>query len=364
MLDFVNLVALAKASISADKTAPVAYSYEGKNFSYSQVNDTLCEELNALVGSPALYRENKNVFFKLVEETIGEKVPVKVAELYQSLAEVKTFAQGDKPVFKRKNTNSRIRAKQFITKVGLEGVYEVFKLGGLESFEVPTTAIGGAAQIGLEELLDGRVDFAELIDIVMEGMEDRIQEETAKAMQAAVKQLPAANRTSANGFYAEEFDRLLAIADSYGTKATIYCDFLFAAKMLPSEAQMSDSMKNELWEKGYFATYKGHSVVILPNGVKDEKNETLVNDPGFCWIIPGSSKPIRIAFEGGTLTDDRKNADWSTEIQVYKKVGVAAMFTSDICVYEDTSLTMGVGTQLDTAGKDFETKVLDAIAYN
>ena len=341
MLDFVNLVALAKAAISADKAAPVAYSYEGKNFSYNQVNDTLCEELNALVGSPALYRENKNVFFKLVEETIGEKVPVKVAELYQSLAEVKTFAQGDKPVFKRKNTNSRIRAKQFITKVGLEGVYEVFKLGGLESFEVPTTAIGGAAQIGLEELLDGRVDFAELIEIVMEGIEDRIQEETAKAMEAATKQLPAANCVSVAGFNATEFDRLLAIADSYGTKATIYCDFLFAAEMLPSDANMSDGMKNELWNKGYLATYKGHNIVIMPNAVKgdtEEANTEWAINPAFCWIVPGASKPIRIAFEGGTLTDDRKNADWSTEIQVYKKVGVAAMFTNDICVYENTAL--------------------------
>ena len=339
MLDFKNLVALAKAAISADKTAPVAYSYEGKNFSYDQVNDTLCAELNELVGSPAAYRENKNVFFKLVEETIGEKVPVKVAGLYEQLAEVKTFGQGEKPVFKRKNANSRIRAKQFITKVGLEGVYEVFKLGGLETFEVPTTAIGGAAQIGLEELLDGRVDFAELIEIVMEGIEDRIQEETALAMTKATDQLPEANHVSGE-FQKDEFDRLLITADSYGVKATIYCDFMFAAKnLLPAEAAMSDNMKNELWNKGYFANYKGHPVVILPNAVKDATNKELAMDPSHCWIIPGTQKPIKIAFEGGTLTDDRKNADWSTEIQVYKKIGVAAIFTSDICVYTDTALT-------------------------
>lgn len=341
MLDFVNLVALAKAAISADKAAPVAYSYEGKNFSYNQVNDTLCEELNALVGSPALYRENKNVFFKLVEETIGEKVPAKVAALYETLAEVKTFGQGEKPTFKRKNANSHIRAKQFITKVGLEGVYEVFKLGGLETFEVPTTAIGGAAQIGLEELLDGRVDFAELIEIVMEGLEDRIQEETAKAMVAGIAQLPAANCVSANGFVEAEFDRLLTIADAYGVgKATIYCDFMFAAKMAPTDYnKYSDDMKNTLWDKGYFSTYKGHNVVILPNSLVDANNNELAIDPSHAWIIPGSGKPIRIAFEGGTLTDDRKNDDWSTEIQVYKKIGVAAMFTSDICVYKDRSLT-------------------------
>jgi hypothetical protein len=342
MLDFVNLVALAKASISADKNAPVAYSYEGKNFSYDQVNDTLCAELNELLGSPSKYRENKNTFFKLIEETIGDKVPVEVAGLYERLAEVKTFGQGEKPIFKRKNTNSRIRAKQFITKVGLEGVYEVFKLAGAEQFEVPTSAIGGAAQIGLEELLDGRVDFAELIDIVREGIEEEIQKETAKAMIAGINQLPKANSVDWTGFDEQEFDRLLTIADSYGNgKATIYCDFMFAAKLMPANVAMfSDAMKNELWDRGYFTSYKNHNVIILPNAVEDNTNTRLALDPSYCWIIPSAgTKPIRIAFEGETLVDERKNRDWSTEIQVYKKVGVAALFTNDVCVYHDKSLS-------------------------
>ena len=60
MLDFTNLVALAKAAMSSEKNAPVAYTYDGKNFSYDQVNSTLREELNELLGSPAKYRDNKN----------------------------------------------------------------------------------------------------------------------------------------------------------------------------------------------------------------------------------------------------------------------------------------------------------------
>lgn len=341
MLDFTNLVALANAAISADKSAPVAYSYEGKNFSYDQVADTLRAELNELVGSPSKYRDNKNQFFALIEQTIGDKVPNKVAGLYAQLAETKAFGQGEKPIFKRKNTNARIRAKQFITKVGLEGIYEVFKLGGLETFEVPTSAIGGAAQIGLEEMLDGRVDFAELVEIVMEGMEEAIQKETAKAMVAGIAQLPAANYVDWTGFDEQEFDRLLTIADSYGVgKATIYCDIMFAAKLMPANINLySDAMKNQLWDKGYFAAYKNHNVVILPNAVEDATNTKLALDPSYCWIIPNTGvKPICIAFEGDTLVDDRKNDDWSTEIQVYKKVGVAALFTNDICAYHDKSL--------------------------
>ena len=94
--------------------------------------------------------------------------------------------------------------------------------------------MGGAAQIGLEEFLDGRVDFSELMTIVTEGIEEAIQLEVGKAMIAGINQLPAANRVSFAGFDEEEFDRLLYIADSYGSgNATIYCDFKFAAKIMP-----------------------------------------------------------------------------------------------------------------------------------
>ena len=92
---------------------------------------------------------------------MDDVLPKKIEESYGMFAEVKTFNQGDKPLFRRK-VNAKMRAKQFITRVGLAGIYEVFKLGGGESFEVPTSAVGGAAQIGLEEFLDGRVDFAEV----------------------------------------------------------------------------------------------------------------------------------------------------------------------------------------------------------
>lgn len=341
MLDTMNLVALAKAAAKAEKFAPVAYSYEGKNYSTAQVNDTLREELAELVGSPSLYRENKNVLFTIIEEVVGDVVPKKVEAMYASLAEVKTFGQGEKPLFRRR-VNAKLRAKQFITRVGLAGVYEVFKLGGSESFEVPTSAVGGAAQISIEEFLDGQADFAELIQIVIDGIQETIQLEVGEALVAGINQLPEANRVNFAGFNAGEFDRLLVVADSYGTgKATIYADAMFAAKLMPAEmAVLPDAMKTEVLTNGYLTSYKLHPVVILPNAVADETNTALALDPGYAWIMPaGTDKPVRISFEGETMVDERKNADWSRDIHAYKKVGVGAMLTSDICVYHDTSLS-------------------------
>lgn len=340
MLDRQNLIQLAKVVANADRSAPTAYSFGGESFSYDALQETLRKELNEYAGDFASYRENKNTIFAVIEQVIDDVLPKKVEHAYNQFAEVKVFKQGDKPMFVKK-ISPRNRGKQFVTRVGLAGVYEVFKLGkATESFEVPTSAIGGAAQIGLEEFLDGRVDFSDLIDVVMEGMDDLIYEEIGKALIGAVNQLPVANRGAGDGFDEQVFDRLLTVAAAYG-EPTIYCTYEFAVKMIPQEAwRYTESMKAELWKTGRLADYKGRKVIILPQGFTDETNSTKVIDPGYCWIIPtgADSKPVKVAFEGQTLVDERQNADWSRDVQVYKKVGVVAMLANNICNYVDTSL--------------------------
>ena len=359
MLDKNNLLALMKTVAKADVSAPTSYSFNGESFSYEALNETLRRELKEYAGDYASYRENKNLIFSLIEETLDEVLPKKVTKQYEAFAEVKTFGQGDKPIFRRKLTSNK-RAKQFITRVGLAGRYEVFKLGkNEESFEVQTSAIGGAAQIGFEEFLDGRVDFAEVTRIVMEGMDDLIYEEIGAALKASINQLPPVNRVAADGFDEEAFDQLLNIAAAYG-EPTIYCTFEFAVKLVPAEAwRYTEAMKTELWNTGRLASYKGKRVIILDQGFVDETNTTKVIDPGYCWIIPSgaNTKPVKIAFEGGTLVAERDNNwDWSREIQVYKKVGVVCMMTNDICVYKDTSLA-GKMTEWNLVNKDIKNTI-------
>lgn len=341
MLDRKNLVSLMKTVAKADPSAPTAYSFNGQSLSYEAMNQTLRNELNELAGTYSLYRENKNLIFSMIEETLDEVLPKKVIQQYDQFAEVKTFAQGDKPIFRRPLAN-RNRAKQFITRVGLAGMYEVFKLGPTEaeSFEVRTSAIGGAAQIGFEEFLDGRVDFAEVTKIIMDGMDELIYKEIASALKASINQLPPANRVAANGFDEAAMDRLITIAAAYGTP-TIYCTYEFAVRMIPQEAwRYTEAMKTELWNTGRLANYKGTKVIILEQGFEDETNTRKCIDPGYAWIIPtgADGKPVKVAFEGGTIVDEFNNYDRSREIQVYKKVGVTCILANNICAYCDTSL--------------------------
>jgi hypothetical protein len=338
-LDRKNLVTLAKTVANANPSSMTAYSFGEDKFSYSDLNETLRSELREIAGTYALYRENKNTVFSLLEETIDDVLPKKVLEQYGQFAEVKTFAQGDRPVFtQRITTAAKRRAKQFVTKVGLAGIYEVFKLDG-RNYEVPTSAFGGAAQIGFEEFLDGRVDFADVLEIIMEGLDECIYLEIERALKAAVSDVPTANFHEENQFNETEMDRLVAIADSYG-QATIYCTFEFAATMIPSEGWISDDMRNQKWNNGYLGNYKGHRVIVLPQSYEDETNAVKVIDPAYAWIIPtGADKPVKVALEGQAIVREIENADMSREVQIYKKLGVCAIITNNICVYRNTSLT-------------------------
>ena len=337
-LQFNDMLALAKTVARANPSAPTAYSFGEKKFSYNELQDTLRDEFKEIAGTYALYRENKNTIFSLIEQTIDDVLPQRVMEQYSQFAEIKTFNQGDKPIFTQKITQaSRRRAKTFIGKVGLAGLYEVFKLDG-QSYEVTTNAIGGAAQIGFEEWLDGRVDFADVLDIVMEGLDECIYVEIEKQLVGAIGNVQTANKKSDSAFVESKMDELLSIADSYG-KAAIYCTYQFAATMVPAEGWVSDELRNQKWNNGYIANYKGHQVIVLPQSYDDETNTVKTINPAYAYIIPvGAEKPVKIAFEGQTIVDEYTNYDRSREVQIYKKVGVRAIFSNAICVYENTSL--------------------------
>lgn len=335
-----QLIELARANAKASLNPSVAYSFGNEKLSADALNATFVKELNELGSTPQMFRENQNQIYTLMEVGLTEVLPVKVLQNYGQFADVKTYAQGTKPVFKVGISEaSKKRAKQFVTKVGLAGRYETFKLDGY-SLEVPTSAFGGAARVEWEELLDGRFTMNDYYSLVLEGMDEAVYKEIAKALESMITNIPQVNKTSQTTFDDAEMVRLLLTADAYG-KSTIYCTFEFAATMVPDVAWASDAMKQQIWNNGYFTTYKGHNVIVLPQSFEDETNKTKVIDPSKAYIIPtGAEKPVKVAFEGGAQVKSFENRDWSTEIQTYQKLGVATYLVNPgICVYENTSLT-------------------------
>lgn len=345
-MEYSDLKKLAVLACQADKSNPVAYSFGDEKWSLGDVNNALRAEFEKLApkGDYYAYKENQNLIFRLITETIDEVLPARVDDLYMRFADVQHVGQGEKAVFKTRITEaSKRRAKAFVTRVGLAGRYETFMLDGSE-ITVETGAIGAAAKIGFEEFLDGRWQFSDFTTLVLEGIDEFIYREVAKEMASVVAALPQPNIYSGSGFSEQDMDELLAIADAYG-HAAIYCTFEFASKMIPSQNWISGDMKNRMWEQGYLGNYKGHDVIILPQSIDYTKqlNTMKAIDPSKAYIIPtGAEKPIKIVFEGSTqVREIEDNDDWSRDMQTYTKVGVAVLTQQYwMCCYENTDLTM------------------------
>jgi len=347
-----QLKELMSTVAQADRKATVAFSYGDRKFSYEQLNDALRSELKELAGDYSSYRKNKNLLFELMEEVVELVLPKNVYENMKLFAEIKNFEHGDKAFFKRRQ--SALRGRSFVTRAGVAGVYEAFKLSS-EIINVETQAFGGAAQIGLEEFLEGSVDFAELMDIINVGLEEAVYKQVIAALTSLAtggitgyaggltNKLPANNIVTAAGWAPIAFNNLLGIARTYG-EPTIFASQQFAYNIKPDSGYLvSDVDRSEIRDRGYVGKYNGANVVVLPQSFFNVTNDAaqLVVPIGFAWIIPsGTDKPVKVAFEGGTVVEEFQNRDWSKEIQVFKKFGVTLITNPGICVYEDSALSL------------------------
>ena len=318
------------------------------NFSQTDIEEAFRAELRNLAKTYNDYRRNKLTIFELIQDVIDEVLPNRVIQAIGRFAEVKQFAQGSKPVFKKQL--GKQRAKSFVTQVGLSGIYETFRLDN-QYIEVPVRAQGGATLIELERYLDGIENIDELMDIVTLGLEEEVYRQVQDALIAAIHFMPTPNIFSSNEFDAEEMVKLINIARAYGGNANIFSPPEFAGTITPSSGFHADILKvyagstveeAEMRSQGYIGQFRGAGVSVLPQSFEDDQNLVKQINPGLAYIIPtggdGTERIVKVAMEGGAIVDDFKNADRSMEIQVYKKFGVAVLTTNYYCVYQNTSL--------------------------
>lgn len=323
-------------------------------FGKEDVKAALNKEILSLAGDYNLYRRNRYDLFEIMQESYDEILPAYVQDFMGAFSEIKIVDNGQKASFVRKR--GRQRAKQFITQVGLSGVYESFRLDK-DTFEVGGSAIGGAAYIDFERYMTGDEDITESTDILLEGIQEAIMGEVQKALIASVN---AENRPTKNvyvgaGFDADAMADLCAIARAYGGGATIFATPEFIAAMGPdaiglpifngtpgyagATPKYSPKDIEDIANTGYITSFRGNPIVQIPQSYTDETNEVTQINPSLAYIFPtGGEKVVKIVLEGPTQVDDFKGRDRSIEIEAYKRVGVAILTNHNWCVYENTEL--------------------------
>lgn len=325
---------------AAKHTAPT-------NFSVENVDEALREEMKGLASTVNEFMRNRYDIYDIIITTADEIVPNKVISALGIFAEVQVVGQGDKALFKR--GIGKNRAKKFLTQVGLSGVYETFRLDN-ETFEVPVSAVGGAATIDFERFLDGAEDMADIMEVITTGLTDAVFVQVQKALKAAVSATarPAVNLVSKNTFVAEDMVKLVNIVRAYGSSAVIFAPPEFVAAMgadaiVPVGANYAGVYSPQdieaIHNTGYINIFRGTPVVQIPQSFIDENNDKTWIDPQLAYVLPaGKEKVVKVVLEGATQIHDFKNRDNSMEIHAYKKMGCAILTHYNWGIYQNTGI--------------------------
>jgi hypothetical protein len=282
------------------------------------------------------YQNNKNTIFEIISQTVDTQLPAKVADNIGMFADFQTVANGDKLRFKTQKGISRV--KNFVTKVGAGGNYEVAQLDS-GFVDLVAYARGGGVLVDFERFLDGTDSLSDLYAALMDGLENNIYMDIQTALKALTSVVPANNYQTHGSFDESKVKKVLATISAYGIP-TLMCTKEFAMALTPASGWVGDADKADSRNQGYVGRIWGTNVVTIPQSFTDETNVTKVIDPTYGYVVAsGTAKPIKVGYEGQTIIKEVENADMSMEFQVYKKLAVGTVTSNQFGILVNTGVS-------------------------
>lgn len=334
---------------AAKGTVPACF--ENQNV---DINAAFVDGLRELAGSVNQFMKNRYDIYEIIIETADQIVPKNVIAAISPFAEVQVVPQGQKALFKQKV--GKMRAKKFLTQVGLSGVYETFRLD-TKTFELAAHAVGGGATVDFERMLDGAESLAEVMEIITEGLTDAVYVEVQRALRAAFDATtrPDVNKVQSNTFEADKMAKLMAVVRAYGNGVVIFAPPEFVAAMgadaivpitaygTPAAAGIqgvySPDDIEQIHRTGYINIFRGAPIVQIPQSFIDENNDRTWIDPQLAYVFPtGGEKVVKVVLEGATQIHDFVNRDNSLEVYAYKKMGCGILTHYNWGIYQNTGI--------------------------
>ena len=345
---------------AAHRTAPA-------EFSVSSVDAAVADGFKELCGSINNFMRNRYDIYDIIIENADDIVPGKVMDAMGQFAEVIQLKNGEKKMFKRGGLG-RNRAKKFLTQVGLNGLYETFRLDQ-ETFSIGMKAVGGAVSIDFQRMIDGAESLAEFMDVLAEAQEDAIYVEVQNALMAAANAMPTANKYKGE-YSAVELQRLVNTVKIYGGSATIFASPEFVGEMGPdaivpavgsAQAIYHPDDIDAIHKLGRIKMFRGTPVVELRQSFLDENNAQVMINPQYAYVLPsGKEKVVKICLEGATQMYDVVNPDQSIEVHTYKMIGVGIVAFNNWGIYQNDTISVDnwydparLGVDIDLTDRKF-----------
>lgn len=304
------------------------------NFSLDESNEILRKALNDLTGSedgkcsPRAFRRNKNQVFEILEETLETRVEEGIKNQFEPFVDYRNVAFGDAIQF-------NVPVKQWFRVDSIAGGTNNLRrqrIGQDQSFTIGTGWDGVKIYEELERFLAGRVDWVSLINDVETSFVNKTKEDIHVAIKSAYNAVTAPYKESGT-WDLEKFNIIVEhIRAATGLDPMVIGTRVAVSKALPNSNYISDRMKDERNNTGFFETVEGTKFGIIPQFHKIGTT-TFGMDEDFLLILPnGNEKLVKHVTEGETQIKEvsgQSNADDSQEYVVRRKTGTAAV-SSDV----------------------------------
>ena len=290
------------------------------------------------------YREIKRNprYFSVIEEVIDEILPERLTNIMGQFADIKTFGRDEEVIYKVEKIGKK-RALMGIVPGARGGRYKAHRLDGY-NLSISTSTITAGVFVNLEEILLGKASLADLMNNILEGVEYYIYKEIVKAMRTLKDKAPAANKASAANVAPASIDALVRVVSAYG-KPTIFCFQNMAAKFnnLVGIQSVTPNISvkdiDEIRDRGLVSVYKGTPIVVIPNYLEDEiENSAWVFSEADAFIVPAAAKPVVVAFQGEGYLKETEHNLGGAEMNYHRMMGTAILFCNNCAVYTDTEI--------------------------
>lgn len=289
------------------------------NYSTNNVDETIRKAFLEEIGTDeitySIYRENKPVIFRILEETVSPIMNDRLVETMGRFAEVRNIGWGDTTVFDVENPDL------FEVAVIADGTTNL-RRQRLDNgkMDVTMSNYGVAIYDEFYRFLAGRVNWAQMVDKVAKSYEKKMAEAVSAALFGSYDDIDDAFKYTGTFIEDDILEVLQQVEALYGdailvgTKAAL-------AKFKPD--YVGDRDKEGYNAIGRLAVYRGYDMVELAQYVKAGTNELGLSTKDILVLPSTSDKFVKIVHEGSaTIIDKQNDSDLTFEHTFIKRAGV------------------------------------------
>lgn len=265
------------------------------------------------------WEDNKNKVFQILSIAIDAVLPTILTNQFDTLADVRSVAMGDKPKFDIED-NSLLRVG--LVASGNQDLQRQQLLGS--SFTVETDWYGAKVYAEFERFLAGEINWQTYIDRIGLSFNNKMQHQIYDAFTKSYDGLRATRKVA--GAYDE--DKLTDLAEvisiASGGKGVAVYGTRSALRTVSKGADLSSNMKDEMNKVGYLGTVGGLDLIAIPQAFKAGKEEFALDNKSLL-VLPQGEKIVSVVLEGQAIVSDKDpmtNNSLQKEFLTLKKYGV------------------------------------------